>query len=119
MTLGERLRRARERIKMNQPDLARATGIDQQLISKIETGKQKKSTDIVLLSNALGVRPEWLELGHGPMIFAYTSDDPRIIHALKIMESLPPEALDYVIKDIDKTAELIETMNTISSKKAG
>ena len=48
---------------MTQTELARAAGIDQSTVSKIERGAQASSTDIVSIASALGEDPRWLNSG--------------------------------------------------------
>lgn len=66
-TLAERLKKARAHAEFTQPQLEDRSGVSQRTISKIELGKQAKSTQIVQLARACGVRPEWLGAGDGPM----------------------------------------------------
>jgi transcriptional regulator with XRE-family HTH domain len=67
MKFGERLKKAREFAKLSQGELAQLAGISQKTISKIELGKQHRSTQMVALAAACNVRAEWLSNGHGPM----------------------------------------------------
>lgn len=65
-TLAARLKMARSARGLAQADLAKAAGMKQADISKIETGRILQTTGIARLAAALGVHAEWLELGHGP-----------------------------------------------------
>lgn len=52
--LGERIRQERERLEMNQADLAHAIGIAQKSLSEIETGKaQPRAKTVKLIEDAL------------------------------------------------------------------
>ncbi len=54
--LGQRIRRARDRIEMTQEALAEAVERDQKAISEYENGKRKlAATDLPLFARALGV----------------------------------------------------------------
>ena len=49
---------------------------------------------------------EWFMTGRGPKsIDEYPADDQRIIHALKIMQTMPSYKIDQAIKIIDTIAE--------------
>ena len=48
---------------MTQEMLARLSGVPQARISALELNKNKKSSYLIQLSNALGVNPNWLETG--------------------------------------------------------
>jgi transcriptional regulator with XRE-family HTH domain len=52
---------------MTQRQLAEASGVKQQMISKLEVGRASETSDIVSLAKALGVRSEWLHSGEKPM----------------------------------------------------
>jgi transcriptional regulator with XRE-family HTH domain len=67
--LAGRLRTARKARHMTQQQLAKAAGLQQSDVSKIERGEIQKTTAIARLALALRVRPEWLELRAG--------DDPN------------------------------------------
>ena len=67
MALKDRFKQAREAAGLRQHELERLTGISQQSLSKIERGDTKRTRHLVAIANALGVRPEWLETGDGPM----------------------------------------------------
>lgn len=58
---GERLKQARMNKGYTQAELANVTGVKQQMISKLETGKSAGTADIVKLAYALDVEPAWLE----------------------------------------------------------
>lgn len=62
-TLGSRLKKARTDAGLTQEELARAAGVTQKTISKIERGDQVATAAIVQLARACGVTPEWLSEG--------------------------------------------------------
>jgi Zn-dependent peptidase ImmA (M78 family)/transcriptional regulator with XRE-family HTH domain len=57
-TLGERIRRVRERVGLQSQELAEHIGIDPSAMSNIERGKRAvKTAELVLIARALGVSP--------------------------------------------------------------
>jgi transcriptional regulator with XRE-family HTH domain len=62
MTLGEKVRQTREKLGMNQKQLAEASGITQATISRIESGqvKELKSEALKRLAKALGITVDYL-----------------------------------------------------------
>jgi len=64
-TLGRRVAHARKQRKMTQAGLAKASGLKQPDISKIELGLILKTTGIARLAGALQVPVAWLEEGQG------------------------------------------------------
>lgn len=61
MTLGERIKLVREEKGITQQELAEMSGVCQQMISKLETGRANATSDIVKLAYCLEVSPNWLE----------------------------------------------------------
>ncbi|MBL5819896.1 helix-turn-helix transcriptional regulator [Serratia marcescens] len=66
-TLAERLKLARKEKGISQKALGELIGVSQAAIQKIEVAKAKETTKLFELSQALGVRPEWLSSGSGAM----------------------------------------------------
>jgi phage repressor protein C with HTH and peptisase S24 domain len=67
MTIGDRIKMARERLGMSRPDLAKAADIPYPTLAGIENGDQTSSTRLHVLAKTLKLRPEWLETGKGEM----------------------------------------------------
>lgn len=67
MSIGARLRLARNRAGMTQKQLEAVSGVKQQIISGLETELYSETADIVQLATALNVSPQWLATGHGPI----------------------------------------------------
>lgn len=65
MSLGQRLKQAREKAQVSQRGLAKRSGLSQQLISKLENGLVESTTEVFRLAEALGVDPRWLATGKG------------------------------------------------------
>tara|TARA_R110002096_G_scaffold297186_1_gene491701 strand:+ start:32 stop:361 length:330 start_codon:yes stop_codon:yes gene_type:complete len=63
LTIGSRVQEARKNAGMTQEILARLSGVPQARISALELNKNKKSSYLIQLSQALGVSPNWLETG--------------------------------------------------------
>jgi len=70
MELNERVSTARVHAQLTQAQLAKAAGVSQQAIQKLESGKSKDSKKIAQIAIACGVRPEWLTTGDEPMVAA-------------------------------------------------
>lgn len=65
--IGKRLGEARAHAALTQKQLAEKSGVSQQMISKLEQGQSKGTTDLVPIAIACGVSPEWLFSGTLPM----------------------------------------------------
>jgi len=57
LTIGSRVQEARKKAGMTQEMLARLSGVPQARISALELNKNKKSSYLIQLSQALGVSP--------------------------------------------------------------
>lgn len=110
MKYGERLKLARG--KMTQARLAELARVNQSLISQLENSPTATGSEYTIrLARALGISPDWLADEIGEMITSeQIQRDPRIEHVLKVMESLPPYAVDAGVREIDSLAELINQM---------
>jgi transcriptional regulator with XRE-family HTH domain len=67
-TFAERLKLARLRRDLSQADLAKLAGVAAGTIGNLESGTRRAPRQLLQLAAALGVRPEWLQLGTGPML---------------------------------------------------
>lgn len=65
MSIGKRVRQARNKAGLNQPELANLIGVKQPTISDLETGKSFSSAYLVQIAKQCNVNPEWLATGNG------------------------------------------------------
>lgn len=68
MNLGDRVKAARRHAKLTQVELAKAVGITQQTLSKLEAGKSDGSVKLAEIAVECGVSTEWLSRGVGDML---------------------------------------------------
>lgn len=109
MTLADRIKAARSYAKLTQPALSLASGVRQQVISKLERGLQKETADIVKIAKACRVRPEWLDDEDGPM-FYYEGARATIQESLRVMEALPEELIEENLRNL-------KTLSRLSNKE--
>lgn len=104
MSLGKRLKKTRKAQGLTQADLSRISGIKQGTISAIEIGTLKKSTKIVIMADALGVDPIWLDTGKEREKEAseITTLEREI---LKLLRCLEPEELRREVAYLQKQAQ--------------
>lgn len=88
----DRLRKARIEKNLSQVDLGRLTGASQSKIAALESGRNKKPTNIIELSEILGVSAYWLETGKGDMYANITphQDEIKDIHRPMLWSSNDP-----------------------------
>lgn len=67
MTIGDRIKQARQHRGMSRPKLAEAAGIKYPTLAGIENNDQGATTRLASIAEALGVSIRWLESGKGPM----------------------------------------------------
>lgn len=87
-TLAERIKSARTHAKLTQKALALKAGVEQPVISQLETGKNLQSAHLPKIAHACGVSAIWLSENMGPMIGAAKSDS-NIAEARQPVESYP------------------------------
>jgi len=79
MSLGQRLKQAREKTGLSQRGLAKRSGLSQQLISKLENGLVESTTEVFRFAEVLGINPRWLATGKGgPQSDFNVADGPSI-----------------------------------------
>lgn len=89
-TLADRLREARAFARLTQEQAEKKSGVSQQMISKLETGRSKETAQIVDLAVAYGVNPIWLQTGRGVMAMggelepAKQAKNPELIYVTKV-----------------------------------
>ena len=66
-TLALRIKKARARAGLTQKALADKAGVEQPVISQLETGKNLKSAFLATIADACGVSAIWLATGDGEM----------------------------------------------------
>lgn len=66
-TVGERVRKAREKAGLNQTELATRIGVTAQAIQHLEANPKATSRHLIAIARELSVSPEWLEGGRGRM----------------------------------------------------
>ncbi|MFM8330102.1 MAG: LexA family protein [Candidatus Methylumidiphilus sp.] len=77
MSLAQRLKQAREQARLSQRELAKRSGLSQQLISKLENGLVESTAEVFRLAEALRVEAQWLATGRaadtvaGPPVLAH------------------------------------------------
>lgn len=62
-TIAERLKQAREKAGLTQPELAKKAGVSQGTIGNVESGLRKRPRELLAIAEALNVSPKWLETG--------------------------------------------------------
>lgn len=62
-SLAQRIKLIRKKRKLSQEELAKMVGVSQNAIQKIESGETKEPRNILQLSKALAVDPNWLQFG--------------------------------------------------------
>jgi transcriptional regulator with XRE-family HTH domain len=108
-TLANRIKESRERLKLTQAGLAKASGVSQGTIGNLESGIRKSAREILSIAAALGVSPQWLATGkttYGPQILTHHAvqepdpgyvTNPLAIEALAIFCKLPNQSQQAAI----------------------
>lgn len=99
MSLSENLKRARKEKGKSQTELARASGVQQQLISQIESGKNTSTKFLPQLAKALGVSINELDPSYqvSPDII---STEEQIVEMLRKIEGLSDRGVELALMAI-------------------
>lgn len=91
VTIGQRIRKARNAIGMSQGKLATIVGVKKSAVSQWEGGQTKdpKPENLLKVADATGVSLRWLITGHGPMEDSLAS--PEMREFVDWMSSLPSD----------------------------
>lgn len=109
MTIGNRVKEARKKAGMTQEMLARLSGVPQARISALELNKNKKSSYLIQLSNALGVSPNWLETGvdYSSVEVEYTAMEKELLRLIKgLSEEDRAREISYIQKLVSARSNL-------------
>lgn len=66
-TLGDRIKLARDELKLSQQQLAKAVEITQQTVQELESGRSQTTRKILKFADVLKQDPKWLQDGVGQM----------------------------------------------------
>ena len=119
MHWGLRLKKLRESRRMTQGALALASGVKQQMISKLETGKADATGDLVALAKALGVTAEYLQTGDQPagpvdedaaLPVCQTGLNPRHQALIGLFDGLTDSQQEEVIRDLQAKKSLNDAL---------
>lgn len=104
MNFAQRIKAARKHAQLTQIELAKRVALPQQVISKLENGKQYETAAIAKIASACGVNPSWLDTGDGEMM----GINPKIAHLNKLLDGQPDYVIDEAIKNITSDIELLK-----------
>tara|TARA_R110002012_G_scaffold207600_3_gene377658 strand:- start:426 stop:755 length:330 start_codon:yes stop_codon:yes gene_type:complete len=109
LTIGNRVKEARKKAGMTQEMLARLSGVPQARISALELNKNKKSSYLIQLSNALGVNPNWLETGVDDLSVEveYSAMEKELLRLIKgLSEEDRAREISYIQKLVSARSNL-------------
>lgn len=103
MRVGERLKRAREVLRMNQAELATAIGASKRGLQDNEAGKSVPGGQALAGLASLGININWLLTGHGPeRLDATNVDKTQRLATYKIAVELVDGELDAARRMLPK-----------------
>jgi phage repressor protein C with HTH and peptisase S24 domain len=122
MNFSDRLKLAMDEGGFTQGSLAEAVGMAQPSIWKLVSGGAKASKKTIQIANVLGVRPEWLSDGDGPMRIGDASHSAPLLvreksEQYRIEDGFRIELLDVAVSagpGAVNTNEFIEVVRTIT-----
>lgn len=113
MEFSARFKMAREYAGLNQTELAEKVGITQQMVSRIETGKVKGTTEIVKVALVCKVNVYWLAEGIGEMV-----DEMQLTEEERAHLQLFREASEKTRRSVCDALESEKQINELNAKIA-
>lgn len=106
-TWNQRLKEAREALKMSQAELARRAGVRQPTVYEWEEGitKSLKGPNLLKVASALETTPEWLLTGKG----AKSRNTPSVVRD-EAADSLSPDVLEMAKRLMNLNADQREAI---------
>ncbi|SDR19821.1 SOS-response transcriptional repressor LexA (RecA-mediated autopeptidase) [Pseudomonas grimontii] len=95
-TLAERLKEARKHAKLTQAKLATVSGVEQPLISQLETGKNLQSAHLPKFAHICGVSAIWLSDDIGPMVIDSKKEESNVSLAAQNPQSFRYPVISWV-----------------------
>ncbi|UVM53523.1 helix-turn-helix transcriptional regulator [Pseudomonas sp. B21-012] len=89
-TLAERIKAARKHAKLTQRELASRVGVEQPVISQLETGKNQTSNHLLGIASTCGVDPMWLAKGTGEMLKTQSGRSTAVESNAELLGELAP-----------------------------
>ncbi|NJJ56677.1 LexA family protein [Pseudomonas sp. B14(2022)] len=105
-TLAERLKEARKHAKLTQAKLATVSGVEQPLISQLETGKNLQSAHLPKFAHICGVSAIWLSDDIGPMVIDSKKEESNVSLAAQNPQSFRYPVISWV--SAGSWAEVVE-----------
>lgn len=94
-TLAERIKTARNHAKLTQKALALKVGVEQPVISQLETGKNLQSAHLPKIAHVCGVNAIWLSENTGPMT-GVSASESNILAAAQPNKSFRYPVISWV-----------------------
>lgn len=110
MELKDRLKQARKNAKMTQIELAKVVKTTQGSIADLESGRNKSTTNLVKIAQALAVNPTWLATGQGE-ITLQIDKNAKCVKTLGKVRKVPifnDVTTDIFTKVVDNTYDEFE-----------
>lgn len=118
MLKGERIKYALEASGVDPRQVAAACGISVQAVYSWLRGQTKdlRNEHLFCLADVTSFSPRWIATGEGPQR-RIVAEDPRILHAVKVMENMNDYLVDRAVKDIEDLADLAKTLQRAGGRK--
>lgn len=116
MSIGERVKLARESAGLTQSELCRRIAMKQPSLSELERGMSKTTSHVLEIAKACGVNPYWLQTGAGDM--RRTGLIQSVMPIDENIEELPSEVSIPMYREVALSAgagltEVIEDTNNV------
>ncbi|WP_440590609.1 XRE family transcriptional regulator [Rheinheimera fenheensis] len=121
MSVGKRVKEARQAAKLSQADLAKQVGITQPTLSELERGISQSSTHLISIAKICGVDPNWLLTGQLPGADNDLREDAATytIGSFELWDSETPLEEDEVELPLFKEVEVKAGTGSVVQRQSG
>lgn len=98
MNIAQRIQQRMDEIGMTQDQLATRIGLTQPAVFKLLSGRTRRTTRLIEIAWALGVRPEWLSDGIEPKEPFLGKEDQAFISEYLVLPPEEKEALRVLVR---------------------
>jgi transcriptional regulator with XRE-family HTH domain len=105
LTVNQRVRVARETLKLTQAQFSKVISISNGYIAGVELGKRRANDRILkLICSSFSVNDHWIRTGKGEIF--NKNPEKEFTHLVSLYRELKPKYKDYVLKQVNLLLKL-------------
>lgn len=114
MTIGERIKKLRKKLKMNQTEFGERIGLKQTAIGMYENSlRGVADRSIILICKEFNVSEKWLRNGEGDMFVNMSTDENIVALTAQLLDNKQSFKKALLITILEMTEEEISTVENV------